>query len=145
MGLEGWLDRSDPFQEWSKIREDMNRLFEGAFQAPLAAYPPVNVWASEEEAVVTAELPGLAPADVRLSFENDELVLEGERKEYRPKEGDQVHRQERVFGPFKRAVALPFRIDPSKAEARVKNGLLTVRLPRHEAEKPRKINVTLES
>jgi HSP20 family protein len=68
-------------------------------------------------------------------------VLEGNRKEFKPKDGDEVHRQERAFGTFKRGIPLPFRVQADKIEAGFKNGILSVKLPRHEAEKPRKIQI----
>jgi len=141
MSREAYLNRLDPLREMSRIQDEMNRLFNDTFGAEYSAYPPVNVWSGADEALVTAELPGVDPVDIRLSIQNDELMMEGERKEFRIKEGEEVHRQERNFGAFKRSVPLPFKVDPSRIEAKYRNGILNVKLPRHEAEKPRKIQI----
>jgi HSP20 family protein len=141
MSAHLYLNRMDPLMEMSRIQEEMNRLFNDTFGTGAAGFPPVNVWSDADEAWVTVELPGVNPADIRLSARDDELMMEGERKEFQVKEGEEVHRQERNFGAFKRSAPLPFKVDPSRIDAKYKNGILTVRLPRHEAEKPRKIQI----
>ena len=139
------MNRMDPFRELSKIQDEMNRLFDSTFSAGGAEYPPVNIWSDADQAVVTAEIPGINPADIHLSIQNDELVVEGVRSEFRVKEGEEVHRQERTFGPFRRSVPLPYKTDAGKIEAKYKDGILKVRLPRHEAEKPRQIEIAAEA
>jgi HSP20 family protein len=141
MTAEWYLNRPDAFGEMARLRDEMNRLFNGAFAAGHSAFPPVNVWAEADEAVVTVELPGMDPAELHLSVQNNELLVEGARKEFQAREGEEVHRRERTFGPFRRSVPLPFKADPSGIEAKYRNGVLSVRLPRHEAEKPRKIQI----
>jgi len=141
MALNHYLNRLDPFREMARIQEEMNRLFNETANTGEGAFPPANVWADADEALVTVELPGVNPSDIHLSVQNDELLIEGERKEFQFKEDEEVHRQERRFGPFKRNVALPFRVDSSRIDAKYRNGVLNVQLPRPEAEKPRKIQI----
>ncbi|MBN2201600.1 Hsp20/alpha crystallin family protein [bacterium] len=142
MMLEEFIDRSNPLRAMNLIQNEINRIFDSTLATGTGAHPPVNVWAAEDEAVVTAELPGMNAADIRLSVQDNSLMIEGERKEFKPKEGDTVHRAERRFGPFSRPVDLPFRVDAEKIRAVYANGVLTVHLPKHEAEKPRKIQIT---
>jgi len=139
--LDDVFNRTGPFRELARIQDEMNRLFNSTMSTGTLAVPPVNLWATADEALLTAEVPGMDPAEIRLSVQDDLVLLEGDRKEFRPKEGDEVHRMERNFGPFKRSVRLPFRADAAKVEARFKNGVLSVRFPRHESEKPRKIEI----
>lgn len=134
---------SDPFAEMRRMQSEMNRLFAEADVAPTAAtFPPVNVWVGEDSAVVTAELPGVAEADLSLTIREDTLTIQGKRE---PLPGaDQVawHRQERAYGSFSRVVGLPFRVDAEKAKARLANGILELELQRPQADKPRRIQVT---
>ena len=141
MMLDEFVDRSDPFRAMNLIQNEINRIFDSTLASGTGVHPPVNVWAGKEEAVVTAELPGMNPADIHLSVQDEGLLIEGERKEFKPKEGETVHRSERLFGPFRRIIALPFRVEAEKIRAVYTNGVLTVHLPKHEAEKPRKIQI----
>jgi HSP20 family protein len=141
MLLDAFTDRNEPFRAMNLIQDEINRLFDSTLTAAPGLHPPVNVRAGEDEAVVTAELPGLNAADIRLFMQDERLLIEGERKEFTPKEGETVHRSERFFGPFSRSIALPFRVDADRIRAAYVNGILTVRLPKHEAEKPRKIKI----
>ena len=141
MLLEDLIDRNDSVRAMNLIQNEINRLFDSTLAEAPGNHPLVNVWAGADEAVVTAELPGMAAADIHLSVQDDGLLIEGDRKDFKPKEGETVHRSERFFGPFSRVIALPFRVDAEKIRAAYANGVLTVRLPRHEAEKPRKIQI----
>jgi len=141
MMYDHFIQRSDPFRAMGLIQDEMNRLFESTMGTAVRIHPPVNLWVADEEAVVTAELPGMESSDIHLSVQDDQLVIEGDRKEFIPKADEEIHRRERIFEPFKRSLALPFRVDAEKIHARYADGILTVRLPRHEAEKPRKIQI----
>jgi len=90
---------------------------------------------------VTAELPGVDPNNLDISVINETLTLRGSRKPPELKEGETFHRRERLFGEFTRTLQLPFRVDSNAVEAHVKNGVLIVKLPRAEADKPRKVAI----
>ncbi len=141
MMLDEFIDQSNPLRAMNLIQNEINRIFDSTLATGTGVHPPVNVWAAEDEAVVTAELPGMNAADIRLSVQDNGLLIEGERKEFKPKENETVHRAERRFGPFSRSVDLPFRVDAEKIRAVYANGVLSVHLPKHEAEKPRKIQI----
>lgn len=131
----------DPFQELRHIQGEMDRPVDQSWVGRAVDYPPVNVWASEEETVVQAELPGLAPEDIEISVVQNALTLRGSRKPEELKQGESVHRRERWTGSFVRTVELPFEVDSSGVQAEYRNGLLSVRLPRAAEHKPRKITV----
>lgn len=127
----------DPWREFGRIRRDLS----GWSLPSTVEFPAVNVWVSEENAVVTTEVPGIDPKSIDISLVGRSLTLRGSRQPEELKEGETYHRRERWHGQFSKTVALPFNIEGNKVEARFSNGVLSVTLPRAEAEKPRKINI----
>jgi len=138
---------------WNNLQQfqgEMNRLFDrwngngnplgGAF----AVFPTVNVWEENGEVFVEAELPGLDLKDLEIYVTGgNQLTLKGERKPTAPEDGA-WHRRERAFGSFVRTLTLPFPVDADKVEAKLENGVLVVKLAKHESAKPRKIPVKAE-
>ncbi len=144
--------RWQPFPPlWSQLQHlqgEMNRLFErwGSPTGSLGAAgdPAVNVWEEGDHLRVEAELPGLDLKDLEIYVTGgNQLTLQGERKPPVPGKGA-WHRQERTFGRFVRTLTLPFLVDPDRVEARLENGVLEVKLAKHESAKPRKIAVKAE-
>jgi HSP20 family protein len=116
-------------------RRDMDRWFERFFDAPWTEPPAAGEWAppmdvaeGKEAVTVTAELPGIDPKEIALTLEGDMLMLKGE-KEYE-KTDEHLHRTERTWGTFMRAVRLPAPVDAGKVTATFKNGVMTVTLPK---------------
>lgn len=106
-----------------------------------AAFPAINAWTTEDEEVVTAELPGVDPNDIEITIVNEVLTISGERL---PAEVDgevRYHRRERAAGKFSRSIQLSFPVASDAVNAHYENGVLTVNLPRTEDDKPRKIAV----
>jgi HSP20 family protein len=128
-----------------RLRREMNRLFsdwpERAGWNVAPSFPAMNVWTDDNNAVATAELPGVSPEDIDISVENNTLTLRGRRQPEELEEGATYHRRERRFGAFNRAFNLPFRVDAGQVEAEFKNGVLSIWLPRAEADKPKKISI----
>lgn len=118
----------------SRLTTDVDRLFTGL----QSNYPQIGLWANEEEAIARAELPGFAAGDIEVEIKENELRLSGERKIEQDRE---YVRRERFSGPFDRRIRLPFAVDANAVEARFSNGVLEVKLPRHEADKPRRIAI----
>ena len=131
----------DPFRDLRHIQEEMNRLVDQVWYPRVTEYPPLNVWSNEEETIVQAELPGFAPEDIDISVVQNTLTLRGSRKPEELKEGETYHRRERWTGQFVRTLELPFEVDTDKVEAEFKSGVLSIRLPRAEEHKPKKIEV----
>jgi HSP20 family protein len=132
------------WQEMERLRREMNRLFDGTWTGgvgPTPSYPAMNVWANEDGLIVTAEVPGVSIEDLEINVVNETLTLSGHREPEQVGEGARYHRQERGYGKFTRTIQLPFRVDPSKVDATLTNGMLRIELPRVEEEKPRKITV----
>lgn len=107
-------------------------------------FPPYNVWLSDDKAVITTELPGITPSDIDLSVVGKVLTLKGERKPDEKKEGETYHRRERWYGRFNKSIELPFSIETKDVNANFQKGVLTIELPRAEAERPKKIEIKSE-
>jgi HSP20 family protein len=129
------------FRDLQRIQNSLNRVmnWEGR-QAP-SEYPSINLWQNEEEALLTAELPGVAAEDLDISVVQNSLTLRGTRKGPERKPEETYHRQERWQGQFVRSLGLPFDVDTEKIEARFQDGVLSIRLPKIEEEKPKKIAI----
>jgi|LakMenEpi03Aug12_release.lakeMendotaPanAssembly.Ray.scaffolds.fasta_scaffold752515_1 HSP20 family protein len=132
-------------REMQRLQSSLNRLLSQSAANRATEFPPINVWTSENGAIVRAEIPGVSADDVEISLVNDTLTLRGSRKAEELNEGESRHRQERAFGHFTRSLQLPFGVEADKVQAKFTNGVLQITLPRAEAEKPRKISVVSES
>ena len=129
-----------------RLHGEMNRLFESFFDdAPAArpyarGWPALNTWEDGDAAWVEAELPGLGMEDVEVLVSGSDVTINGERRLAAP-ENAAWHRRERSQGRFSRTLSLPWEIDADNVEARLQDGVLTVRLPRCETCKPKKVKV----
>jgi HSP20 family protein len=101
----------------------------------------MNLWTSDEAAIVTAELPGFDPDEIDISVEDRTLTVTGSRAPEEVAEDATIHRQERSYGRFSRALRLPFEVEADQVEATFTNGVLRISLPRSEQDRPRKITV----
>jgi HSP20 family protein len=127
----------DPWREFERMSRAVSRG-----TAPSAVeFPAVNIWVSGDDAVVTAEVPGVAPDAIDISVIGNSLTLRGSRQPEALREGEGYHRRERWQGEFAKTVDLPFAIDANKVEASFNRGVLQITLPRAEADKPKKIAV----
>jgi HSP20 family protein len=125
------------------VQHEVNRMFDrwGHHPFGLGEFPALNVWEADDALHVEAELPGLSMTDLEIFVTgHNQLTLKGERKPPILDKGV-AHRQERGFGKFERTLTLPYAVDATAVEARFENGVLKVRLPKHEAAKPRKIEI----
>jgi HSP20 family protein len=137
--------RTNPsWREMERLRREMDRLFTDwsprSDWTAAPAYPAMNVWINEDGAIVTAELPGVAPEDIEISVVNETLTVTGTRQPEEV-EGATYHRRERSSGKFTRSFQLPFRIEGNQVEASFERGVLHIHLPRAEADKPKRITV----
>ncbi len=140
------LNRLSPRVSFGRMSRDMDRLFEevfGASRTPYsrpAAFPALNVWEDGDAFIVEAEVPGLTLDNLGVEVLGNELTISGERKDA-PNEVTTVHRRERNSGTFQRTLTLPTEINAEAVEADLKNGILTIRLPKAETAKVRRIEV----
>jgi HSP20 family protein len=146
------ITRWDPFRELEAMNERLNRVFgrsalatapaattEGLFSFDWA--PSVDIAETAEAFEIKAELPDVKKEDVKVSVEDGELRISGERKREKEEKGKKFHRIERSYGSFLRSFALPPNVDDTKLAAEYKDGVLNVRLPKTEQAKPKAIAV----
>jgi HSP20 family protein len=138
----GW----NPQGELEQLQRRMDRLFQDAYGTEgrswrVGVYPLVNISEDRDHIFIRAELPGVQAADLEITLQDNSLILRGGRKI--PAEDKQVnyHRRERESGFFRRIVALPAQVRGDNVEASCKDGILTIKMPKPEEVKPRKIEV----
>jgi HSP20 family protein len=131
------------WQEMDRLQREMDRIFRATNTSRLATggYPAMNIWSNEDSAMITTELPGIDLDEIDISVVGDTLTLSGRRMPEELPEGGRYHRQERGFGKFTRSIKLPYTVDGDRVEATYNRGVLSITLPRAEADKPRKIQV----
>jgi HSP20 family protein len=137
----GWALFDELRRRLDRISDDFEPAadsFRASFQT--SGYPPVNVYDTGATLTLQAEVAGLSQKDIRLSVQDGTVTIEGERKSDAP-EGYSVHRRERGALRFSRSFSLPVKTDAEHAEASVKDGVLTVVLPKAKEAQPRQIQV----
>jgi HSP20 family protein len=146
------ITRWDPFRDLASFREQTNRLFEDAFlrgragDSALTTWSPaVDIYETENELVLKADLPDLNEKDLDIRIENNMLTLRGERKWEQSVSEDNYLRVERAYGTFSRSFSLPNTVNAEAIQAEYRNGVLTVRMPKREESKPRQIKVSLKN
>ena len=132
----------DPIRELERFQHELDHLFTGP-SGTVHQYPSVNVWTTENEAYLTAELPGMEASDLDISVLGQKVTLSGKRQPREMNENERLHRRERLSGTFTRTLQMPFRVDAEKVGAQLENGVLTVTLPRAEDDKPKKISIQI--
>jgi HSP20 family protein len=145
MALTRWRAFHDPWNDLNRLQEQMSRLFSrlGANdRAAAPVYPSLNLWQDGDYIYVESELPGLKLGDLEIVVTGgNQLSIKGRREPALP-DGAVWHRQERGYGEFSRLVRLPIDVDADNVAATLKNGVLTIKLPKYAEAKPRKIAVT---
>jgi len=144
------LMRWDPFKEISTLREEIDRLFDSFFgrQTSMATegfwVPAIDVEETDSDYIVKAELPGLKKDDIKIAVTEDTLTISGERKMEKEEKGKTYHRIEMNYGKFERTIRFPSEVNPEKAKASYKDGILTVTIPKSEKTKAKELEITIE-
>ena len=143
-GLTGWS--RNPLEEMKRLKREMDRVLDSlagtrGTSSASGVFPAINVSEDEENLYIRAELPGVAPEDIEITTEENNLIIKGERRI--PTEGERVsyHRREREAGRFRRIISIPTRVATSKVTAVCRDGVLIVTLPKVAEAKPRQIEV----
>ena len=135
----------DPFAHLIRLQKELQRTVQqplGWFASSVVgqgAFPPVNIFKRDDGCVVRIEVPGLSPEELSIESQGQSLKFSGKRGS--EGESGTVHRNERWRGEFGRSVELPRELNPSKASADYKNGVLSVHVPLRDEAKPQKITV----
>jgi HSP20 family protein len=135
-----------PYRRLATLRRAMDRMVEDAFQEETQSEREmllaVNLKSNDEEYILNALVPGLDAEDLNIEVLNNTVTIRGEFKAEEVDPKDYLV-NELPVGRFSRVLTLPTALDPSKAEAGIKNGILTMRLPKAEAHRPRSIKVSV--
>lgn len=141
-------NRMFPVSTFDDLRREMDRVFQTMARSGngrsfgAGSYPPVNVWEDGQAFHVEAEIPGVSMDDIELQVVGNELTIKGRRES--ACENATVHRCERASGEFGRVVTLPTDVSTEKVEAVLKDGVLSITLPKAEVAKAKKITVKAE-
>jgi HSP20 family protein len=131
------------FTNWTRLNRMMDEALSGwEGEAVGSAWTPTcDVREDKENLIITLDLPGVKPEDVKISLENQILTIRGEKRQESEQNEDRWHRYERSYGSFERSFTLPTTVDPERIEATTEHGVLTVRLPKSERAKPKEIPI----
>ncbi len=143
--------RWDPMRNLVSTQDRFNRLFNDTLSRifddgelgtrPWA--PAVDIYETDHDVVLKAELPGVDPKDVEIRVEDGTLYFKGQRKFENEVKEENYHRVERSYGSFTRSFALPSSVNSDKAKAEYKDGVLTLTMPKREEAKPKTIQINV--
>ncbi len=143
----------DPFDDIRRFWRAMDRMFEELFERPVERFPAirtasfgfrepfVDVNETEDEIIITAELPGVDKKDIDVSITENEVQIRAERKEETRKEGEGGIAISRGYMGYQKILALPVPVDPNTARATYRNGILEIRVKKAVKAKGRKVRV----
>lgn len=146
------ISRWDTFRGLSSLQDQVNRLFEDTVSrgrtgdSDLATWAPaVDIYETDHELVVKADLPEVDEKDIDIRVENNTLTIRGERKFQRETSEDNYLRIERAYGNFTRSFSLPNTVNTEAIRAEYQNGVLTVHMAKREESKPKQIKISISS
>jgi len=145
------LTRFEPFRGVTTLQDQINRLFNEAFdrtsdEANLTTWAPaVDIYETEHELVVKADIPEIKPEELDIRVENNILTIRGERKFEKKVSENNYLRVERSYGSFSRSFSLANTVNAEAIKADYKNGVLTLSIPKREEAKPKQIKVNVET
>jgi HSP20 family protein len=141
------LHRFEPFRGAATLQDQISRLFNDGFErtgedSSLTSWAPaVDIYETEHELVVKADLPEVDPKDLDIRVENNILTIRGERKFESKVAEDKYLRVERTYGSFSRSFSLANTVNSEAIKADYHNGVLTLSIPKREEAKPKQIKI----
>jgi HSP20 family protein len=141
---------ADPFRDLFDLQRGINELFGGSVGSPreevaLRAWTPaVDVYEDENAFLIKIDLPEVTRDDVKVSLNDNTLSISGERRVENEEKKENYHRVERSYGQFYRSFTLPPNVDPMAIDAKFKDGVLRLTLPKKEEAKPKQIEVKVQ-
>ena len=140
--------RWEPFRELAALQNEMSRWM-GGLSGGVAPgngqsstwLPSVDVWETEDELVLSFDLPGIPEDEIAVELDDNVLTVSGARERKSEHSNERFYRFERRFGTFSRSVTLPQGVKEDAIQARYENGVLEVRVPKPEEQKPKRIQI----
>ena len=141
------ITRWEPFRGVNTLQDQFNRLFDrNGEESSLTAWAPaVDIYETEHELVVKADLPEVDPKDLDIRVENNILTIRGERKFEKKVNEDNYLRVERAYGSFARSFTLANTVNSDAIKAGYQDGVLTLTIPKREEAKPKQIKVNVNT
>lgn len=141
------ITRWEPLRDFVSMRKDMDRLMDEFFLMPSTTtrtgwgLPTIDLYQTDDDVVVKASMPGMNPEDLDIQVIGDTLTIRGEAKKDEDQKERTYHIREHQYQSFSRSVTLPVMVKADKANAEMKNGILTLTLPKADETKPKVISV----
>jgi HSP20 family protein len=139
------LVRWEPFRELASFQNEMSRFMNGLFDGPGRVtqnwVPALDVWETDSDVVYAFDLPGIPEDSISIEVTDNTLTVSADREKTEEVSDEGFYRFERRYGTFARAVGLPEGVDPDRIAARHENGVLEIRVPKPEEQKPRTISI----
>ena len=140
------LVRWEPFRELGTLQSEMSRLMNGMLEGNGRQsqnwVPALDVWETPTEVVYAFDLPGIPEQQISIEVKDETLTISADREKTEETSENGFYRFERRYGTFARAVGLPQGVDQDNISARYENGVLEVRVPKPEEQKPKKIELS---
>ncbi len=144
-----WADQFDGFEnfqhELSNLFRPMSKMLgmdTGLFEK--AGSPPIDVYDSDNEVLVKADMPGLTKEEIDVSIHDNILTIKGEKKRENDVHKEGYYKSERFYGSFSRSIQLPAEVKHDKVNANYENGVLELKLPKREEAKTKRINIDVK-
>lgn len=152
MALIKWSPMRDLATEIFDLQREINRMFDRLFRGfeeeeefrVMKWTPMVDISETDDEYIVRAEVPGVSKDDLKITIKDNILTISGEKKQEKETKSENFHRIERVYGSFTRTFTLPGAVKVDKVEAKFKDGVLTIKLPKVEETKAKEIEVKVD-
>ena len=147
------LTRWQPYRDLMSLQRRFNQMFndseysresDDSSISTAAWHPAADIYENKDEYVFKVELPGISKDDVNIEFEKGTLTIKGERKAEKEVKDENYHRYERAYGTFARSFSLPRSVDDKKISAKMKNGILEVKVPKAEEAKVKAIPIKID-
>ncbi len=135
---------------WNPVRDEMSRFVDEFLGRPFVSegptvwQPRVDIEESEDKYSVHAELPGMKLEDIKITLEDNQLTIRGEKRRDEEKKETSYHRVERLYGMFERSFTLGHQVDRARIEAIYRDGVLQLSIPKAEQAKAREIPIKVE-
>ncbi|MDX2065472.1 MAG: Hsp20/alpha crystallin family protein [Fimbriimonadaceae bacterium] len=137
----------NPIADFRAMDEAMERLFQSGWPTarPHAVALPIDVVERENALMIRAAVPGIAPADLDISVENQVLTIRGEIKAEAATENEKVYRREVSYGTFARSLRLPDKLKLEAIDAEFRHGMVTITIPKQVEEAPKALRINVRN
>ena len=139
------------------LQREMNSLFDNFFRgfdiSPRGFYegdlgefsPSIDVKENEKEFIIKAEIPGVEEKDVEVTVSNDSVTIKGEKKEEKEDKDKNYYYMERSYGSFHRVIPLATEVESGKAQARIKNGVIDIKIPKSQTAQSKGVKIPIKT